>query len=199
MELQIERMRTDALRAYAGNAKEHSQEQVEQIAESIRQFGFNDPIAVWGKDNTVVEGHGRLAAAKLIGLAEVPVIRLDHLSDEQRRAYTLAHNQLTLNSGYDMDALRAELEAIDSIDMAAFDFSFADDDGGEGAEGFSVDDIEVYRSYERENDTREWFTSNFTFPAKDKEAITAYLQRNKARITEEIVAAAREEAARWAE
>ena len=199
MELQIERMRTDALRAYAGNAKEHPQEQVEQIAESIRQFGFNDPIAVWGKDNTVVEGHGRLAAAKLIGLAEVPVIRLDHLNDEERRAYTLAHNQLTLNSGYDMDALRAELEAIDSIDMAAFDFSFADDDEGGDGEQFSVDDIEVYRSYERENDTREWFTSNFTFPAKDKEAITAYLQRNKARITEEIVAAAREEAARWAE
>lgn len=195
MDLQIERIPVSAIRAYAGNAKEHPPEQVEQIAASIEEFGFNDPIAVWGKDNTVVEGHGRLAAARLLGIAEVPVIRLDHLTDEQRRAYTLAHNQLTLNSGYDMDALRAELEAIDSIDMAAFDFSFADEDeGGEGAERFSVDDIEVYRSYERENDTREWFTSNFTFPAADKERITAYLQKNKARITEEIIAAAREEA-----
>ena len=193
MELQIERMRTDALRAYAGNAKEHPQEQVEQIAESIRQFGFNDPIAVWGPDNTVVEGHGRLAAAKLIGIAEVPVIRLDHLNDEQRRAYTLAHNQLTMNSGYDMEALRAELEAIDGIDMAAFDFSFADDDAEDG-ESFSVDDIEAYRSYERENDNREWFTSNFTFPAAEKDRIMRYLQKNKARITEEIIAAAREEA-----
>ena len=192
--MEIEYMRTDALRAYAGNAKEHPPEQVDQIAESIRQFGFNDPIAVWGKDNTVVEGHGRLAAAKQIGITEVPVIRLDHLDDEQRRAYTLAHNQLTLNSGYDMDALRAELEAIDSIDMAAFDFSFADDDNEEDAERFSVDDIEVYRSYEREHDSREWFTSNFTFPAAEKEQITAYLQRNKARIIEEIIAAAREEA-----
>ena len=194
MDLQIERVPVSAIRAYAGNAKEHPQEQVEQIAESIKEFGFNDPIAVWGKDNTVVEGHGRLAAARFLGMTEVPVIRLDHLTDEQRRAYTLAHNQLTLNSGYDMDALRAELDAIESIDMAAFDFSFADDEGGDG-EQFSVDDIEVYRSYERENDTREWFTSNFTFPAADKERITAYLQKNKARITEEIIAAAREEAA----
>ena len=140
-----------------------------------------------------MEGHGRLAAAKLIGIAEVPVIRLDHLNDEQRRAYTLAHNQLTMNSGYDMEALRAELEAIDGIDMAAFDFSFADDDAEDG-ESFSVDDIEAYRSYERENDNREWFTSNFTFPAAEKDRIMRYLQKNKARITEEIIAAAREEA-----
>ena len=194
MEMQIERIRTDALRAYAGNAKEHPERQVEQIAQSIEEFGFNDPIAIWGPDNTVVEGHGRLAAAKRLGMEEVPVIRLDHLTDEQRRAYTLAHNQLTLNSGYDMDALRAELDAIDGIDMEQFDFSFADDESDEESEQFSVDDISIYRSYERENDSREWFTSNFTFPAAEKDAIMRYLQKNKARITEEIIAASREEA-----
>lgn len=194
MEMQIERIRTDALRAYAGNAKEHPERQVEQIAQSIKEFGFNDPIAIWGPDNTVVEGHGRLAAAKRLGMEEVPVIRLDHLTDEQRRAYTLAHNQLTLNSGYDMDALRAELDAIDGIDMEQFDFSFADDESSEEGEQFSVDDISIYRSYERENDSREWFTSNFTFPAAEKDAIMRYLQKNKARITEEIIAASREEA-----
>lgn len=191
--VKVTRMPVSALRAYAGNAKEHPREQIEQIAESIKEFGFNDPIAVWGPDNTIVEGHGRVQAAELLGMTEVPVIRLDHLTDEQRRAYTLVHNQLTLNSERDDEALRAELDAIDGIDMAAFDFSFADEAAeGEGAERFSVDDIEVYRSYERENDNREWFTSNFTFPAKEKEQITAYLQRNKARITEEIIAAARE-------
>ena len=189
--MKVIRIRVDALTAYAGNAKEHPPEQVEQIAESIRQFGFIDPIAVWGPDNTVVEGHGRVAAARLLGIEEVPAIRLDHLTDEQRRAYTLVHNQLTMTSGFDEEALRAELDAIESIDMAAFDFSFADDADGES---FSVDDIEVYRSYEREYDDREWFTSNFTFPRAMKEQITAYLQRNKARITEEIIAAAREEA-----
>lgn len=193
--VKVTRMPVSALRAYAGNAKEHPREQIEQIAESIKEFGFNDPIAVWGPDNTIVEGHGRVQAAELLGMTEVPVIRLDHLTDEQRRAYTLVHNQLTLNSEWDDEALRAELDAIDGIDMAAFDFSFADEaTEGEGAERFSVDDIEVYRSYERANDNREWFTSNFTFPAKEKEQITAYLQRNKARITEEIIAAAREEA-----
>ena len=191
--VEVTRMPVSALRAYAGNAKEHPREQVEQIAESIKEFGFNDPIAVWGPENTIVEGHGRVQAAELLGMTEVPVIRLDHLTDEQRRAYTLVHNQLTLNSEWDDAALRAELDAIDGIDMAAFDFSFADSEAEEG-ERFSVDDIEVYRSYERENDTREWFTSNFTFPAGMKDEITAYLQRNKARITEEIIAAAREEA-----
>lgn len=179
-----------ALRAYAGNAKKHPREQVEQIAESIREFGFLDPIAVWGPENTVVEGHGRLQAAELLGLEEVPVIRLDHLTDEQRRAYTLVHNQLTLNSGYDLDALQAELEAIEGIDMEAFDFSFAEE-----GEQFSADAIEVYRSYEAEYDDREWFTSNFTFPRAKKAEITEYLRRHKARITEEIVAAAEKEAA----
>lgn len=188
--MKVVQMRTDALTAYAGNAKAHTPEQIEQIAESIRQFGFNDPIAVWGPDNTIVEGHGRAQAAKLLGLATVPVIRLDHLTEEQRRAYMLVHNQLTLNTEWDADALQAELEAIDGIDMEAFDFSFADDaeDGGR----FSVDDVEVYRSYEQEHDDREWFTSNFTFPAAEKERITEYLKRHKARITEEIIAAARE-------
>ena len=190
--VEVTHMRVDALTAYAGNAKEHPQEQIEQIAESIKEFGFNDPVAVWGPDNTIVEGHGRVQAAKLLGIEEVPVIRLDHLTDEQRRAYTLVHNQLTLNSTWDADALRAELDAIDSIDMEAFDFSFADD--AEAGERFSVDDIEVYRSYERAHDDREWFTSNFTFPAEEKERITEYLKRHKARITEEIIAAAREEA-----
>ena len=188
-EIEVTRLRVDALHAYAGNAKEHPDEQVEQIAESIKQFGFVDPIAVWGDDNTIVEGHGRVQAAKLLGIAEVPAIRLDHLTDEQRRAYTLVHNQLTLNSGWDDEALRAELDAIDGIDMSAFDFGFADD----AEEQFSVDDIEVYRSYEADHDEREWFTSNFTFPAAKKEQIMKYLQRNKARITEEIIAASEEE------
>ena len=192
MDLKIEQLPVEALTPYAHNTRAHHAEDVGQIARSIERYGFNDPIAVWSDKNIIVEGHGRLMAAKSLGMTTVPVIRLDHLTDEQRRAYTLVHNQLTLNSEWDADALRAELEAIDGIDMDAFDFSFADD--AEDGERFSVDDIQQYRSYERENDNREWFTSNFTFPAKEKEQITAYLQKNKARITEEIIAAAREEA-----
>ena len=89
------------LQEYANNAKIHTGEQIEQIKASIREFGFNDPIGVWtnaeGKSE-VVEGHGRLTAALELGMETVPVIHLDSLTDEQRRAYTHVHNQVTLNT-----------------------------------------------------------------------------------------------------
>lgn len=122
MGLKIEYLTTDQLRPYANNAKLHPEDQVEQIANSIREFGFSDPIGIWG-ENEVVEGHGRLMAAIRLGLDKVPVIRLDHLTDEQRRAYALAHNQTTMTSGWDADKLLAELKDIGGgIDMSAFGF-----------------------------------------------------------------------------
>lgn len=125
MKLKIEYVKTEALRAYANNAKEHPAEQVEQIKKSIAQFGFNDPIAVW-HDNEVIEGHGRLIAATELGLDTVPVIRLDELSDEQRRAYMLAHNKLTMNSDFNLDLLALELDNITEIDMSDFGFENID-------------------------------------------------------------------------
>lgn len=116
MELKIEYVPVDTIRPYAGNAKLHPAEQVEQIKASIREFGFNDPIAVW--NNEVVEGHGRLIAATEMGMDEVPIIRLDDLTDEQRRAYILVHNKLTLNSGFDKSMLELELDALNTIDAA---------------------------------------------------------------------------------
>lgn len=127
---------------YAGNAKEHPEWQVEQIANSIDQFGFDDPIGVWhDKDGRpiIVEGHGRLLAAKQLGIEEVPVIALDHLDDEGRRAYTLAHNQTTLTSGFDEDMLSKELEKITDIDMG--DFGFGDGATLEDFEGVEEDDV----------------------------------------------------------
>ena len=82
---------------------------------------MNDPIAIWGKDNIIIEGHGRLMACKALGLTEVPIIRLDNLTDEQRRAYTLVHNQTTMNTGFDIDILTEELQNIE-IDMQEFGF-----------------------------------------------------------------------------
>ena len=120
--LKIEYLPIDKLRPYDKNAKEHPQEQVDQIVESIRQFGMNDPIGIWGDDNLIVEGHGRLLALQQMGETEAPTIRLDHMTDEQRRAYTLAHNKTTMNSGFDMELLHAELEELD-IDMGDFGFS----------------------------------------------------------------------------
>lgn len=121
MQLQVEYLPVDQLRPYENNAKLHPAEQIEQIKKSITEFGFNDPIAIWGGENTIVEGHGRVIAARELGIAEVPVIRLDELSDEQRKAYGLVHNKLTMNSGFDMDLLSLEIEDLD-IPMEQFGF-----------------------------------------------------------------------------
>lgn len=124
-ELVIELVSTDELIPYAGNAKLHPDEQIEQIAESIRQFGNNDPIAVWHNSDgalEIVEGHGRLLALKRLGIKEAPVIFLDHLSDNQRRAYTHIHNQLAMNTGFDIDLLKEELGRLDGFDMDVYGF-----------------------------------------------------------------------------
>jgi DNA modification methylase len=109
----------DRLRPYEKNARTHSAEQIAQIAASIQEFGFTNPILVDGADG-ILAGHGRLAAAKDMGLAEVPVIVLDHLSAAQRRAYILADNKLALNAGWDIDLLAGE---IGDLQLADFDLS----------------------------------------------------------------------------
>lgn len=120
MKLQIEYVGIDTIKPYKNNAKLHPIEQIEQIKKSIEQFGMDDPIGVW-KDE-IVEGHGRLIACKELGMKEVPIIRLDHLTDEERKAYTLAHNKLTMNSDFDLDILNDELDNILNINMEDFGF-----------------------------------------------------------------------------
>lgn len=112
---------------YENNAKVHTETQIKQIKNSIEQFGMNDPIAIWGDENIIVEGHGRLEALKQLGYEEVDCIRLDHLTDEERRAYTLAHNKLTMNTDFDFAKLQEELENISSIDMEELGFIEVDD------------------------------------------------------------------------
>lgn len=126
MELKVEYLSPGELKPYENNAKRHPAEQIEQIKRSIEEFGFNDPIAI-DKGNVVVEGHGRLIAAVELGLETVPVIRLNELTDEQRRAYTLVHNKLTMNSDFDTDILNLELDSID-LDMSQFGFDLDLDD-----------------------------------------------------------------------
>ncbi len=104
------------LTPYINNAKKHPEKQIHQIAESIKQFGFINPILVDDK-NIVIAGHGRLEAAKLIGMAEVPVILISHLSEEEARAYRLADNQLTMNTGYDDGLLKIELTELNALDL----------------------------------------------------------------------------------
>jgi len=109
------------------NAKDHPQWQIEQIKNSIEQFGNLDPIGVWGDDNLIVEGHGRYEALKDLGYHEAECIRLDWLTEEERKAYALAHNKLTMNSGFIPDALDMTLAAIGEIDMSQFGFEIPEE------------------------------------------------------------------------
>lgn len=119
--MKIEKIRISDLKPYENNAKIHTPEQVEQIKKSIQEFGFNDPIAV-DEHNMVIEGHGRLLALQAMGWTEVDCIRLDGMTDDQKRAYIHVHNQLTMNTGFDLDLLEQELRTIEGIDMAFFGF-----------------------------------------------------------------------------
>ena len=121
-ELRIEYHDPNELKPYENNARDHKDVDIEAIRESIREFGFNDPIGIWSDENLIVEGHGRQMAAIAEGLDSVPCIRLDHLTDEQRRAYALAHNKTAELSMWDFSKLEIELAGIQEIDMSAFGF-----------------------------------------------------------------------------
>ena len=118
--LKIEYTNIDNIKPYSNNAKEHPEEQIEQIKKSIQEFGMNDPLQLW--NNEIVAGHGRYLACKELGINEVPIIRLDHLTDEERKAYNLVHNKLTMNSDFNIDILNKELGMIESIDMTDYGF-----------------------------------------------------------------------------
>lgn len=139
--MEIVKININNLKPYKNNAKVHTPEQIEQIKKSIQEFGMNDPIAVWGKDNLIVEGHGRLEALKQLGYNQVDCIRLDHLTDEERKAYTLAHNKLTMNTDFDFDILNEELENITDIDMSdfGFDLDFEDEEKEVEEDDFDID------------------------------------------------------------
>lgn len=129
------------IQPYENNAKIHTPEQIEQIKNSIVEFGFNDPIAI-DEDNVIIEGHGRLQAVQELGWEEVECIRLLHLTEEQKRAYIIAHNKLTMNTGFDMQKLKGELTFLkevnyditltgfemDEIDLNATEIEFKEDD-----------------------------------------------------------------------
>ena len=102
---------TEVLKPYENNPRQHSEAQLDRLVRSIKEFGFTNPILI-DDDCNVIAGHGRLLAAELMGLAQVPTITLGHLTAEQRRAYVIADNQLALNSTWDDDVLQAELQAL---------------------------------------------------------------------------------------
>lgn len=118
----IEWLSVDNLIPYAKNARTHSDEQVAQIAGSIKEFGFNNPVLV-DKDNSIIAGHGRLMAARKLGMDKVPVVQLEHMTEAQRKAYVLADNRIALNSGWDTSMLSLELQELkDDIDLSLLGF-----------------------------------------------------------------------------
>lgn len=121
--LKVEYLDIDKLKMYENNAKLHQDEDINAIKKSIELFGFDDPIGIWSDENVIVEGHGRLIAAKKLKMKKVPVIRLDHLSDEERKAYALAHNKITELSEWENEILNLELDDLSTIfDMSEFGF-----------------------------------------------------------------------------
>lgn len=122
--LKVEMRALDALVPYARNARTHSAAQVAQIAASVREFGWTNPLLV-AADGTVIAGHGRLLAARQLGMQEVPCIVLDHLTESQRRALVIADNRLALSAGWDEDMLAVELRQLidDGFAMPTLGFS----------------------------------------------------------------------------
>lgn len=146
--MQIEKIKVDEIIPYADNAKLHPERQIEQIRSSIIEFGFNDPIAI-DENNVVIEGNGRLMAIKDLGFKEVDCIRIEGLTEDQKRAYILVHNQLTMNTGFDIEILNRELEKIKGIDMKQFDFELDFDfdndiDTGDGTKYTQKVDVPQY-------------------------------------------------------
>lgn len=129
-DLTLEHIAVDDLIPYALNSRTHSDEQVNQIAASIKEFGFTNPVLI-DEDGGIIAGHGRVMAARKLGMGTVPCITLAYLTPAQKKAYVIADNQLALNAGWDIDTLRVEVEALQEMDfdlpMLGFDSKVLDE------------------------------------------------------------------------
>jgi DNA modification methylase len=157
-DLQVQQWPVEKLIPYARNARTHSEEQVAQVAASITEFGWTNPILV-GADGVIIAGHARLLAARKLRLREVPVIVLDHLSETQRRALVLADNRLALSAGWDEEMLRVELE---SLKEESFDLDIV---------GFTAEELEAILAGPEE--TRDGLTDEDAVPDEQEAVVSA--------------------------
>jgi len=119
--IKIKEKLVDELIPYENNAKLHPQKQIDQIINSINKFGFNDPIGI-DENGMILTGHGRVIACKQMGMKTVPTVRLDHMTNQEKKAYILAHNKLTMNTDFDIEVLNSELEELGDFEMEEFGF-----------------------------------------------------------------------------
>jgi len=163
----IEQISPDKLIPYINNARTHSQHQVAQVAASIREFGFTNPVLI-DKDNGVIAGHGRIQAAQKLGLKEVPCIRLEHLTAAQKKAYIIADNKHALNAGWNEELLALELAELGDM---GFDLELT---------GFELDEIDELLGEEDENPYTNKVTIPVYEPTGEKPAISEMFDDFKA-------------------
>ena len=184
-DLQIEYIDINRLEPYERNSRKHDRRDIESIKASITEFGFSDPIGIWSDHNVIVEGHGRLEAAKELGLVKVPCIRLDHMTDEQRRAYAIAHNKVAELSEWDFRVLDSELAGITEIDMGQFGFYETEAEELERkkkdfeermASGELYDDSEEYQEFLAKFEAKKTTDDCYTPPIV-YEAVADYVER----------------------
>jgi ParB family chromosome partitioning protein len=171
----LEQIPTGDLVPYARNAKRHDENQIAKLAGSIREYGFTNPVLVDGQDPpTIIAGHGRVLAAQRLGLDSVPCIRLSHLTDSQRRAYTLADNRLAeIGGGWDEDLLKLELAALggEGIDLDALGF------GEDFTEAFDVEETGMPEL--ADGDKQPFQQITFTLHDEQAEAVQAAISKAK--------------------
>lgn len=170
--LQIIYLPPGDLKPYEKNARKHAPDDIEAIKKSILEDGFNDPIGIWGENNVIVEGHGRQIAALELGLDEVPCIRLDHMTDDQRRDYAIRHNRTAELSAWDFSALEEEIAAleIEGHDFTDLGFILGQTEKGSFEDFFTAvpterpDEVKTGESHEKPAENRiqcphcgEWF------------------------------------------
>jgi hypothetical protein len=172
-QLRITYKKTADLLPYANNSRTHSDAQIEQLARSIKEFGFTNPVLLDGQ-NGIIAGHGRVMAAEKLGEAEVPTIELSHLSEDQKRAYVIADNKLALNAGWDEQMLALELE---DLREAGFDMSLLGFEQQELGSIFGRDDAETeeLKAYSSKIDTPIYT------PKGDKPDIASLTDNSKAK------------------
>lgn len=191
--MKVEKVKVIEVVPYTNNAKEHPQEQIDKIKASIKEFGFNDPIAI-DEDNVVIEGHGRLIALQQLGEEYVDVIRIEHLTEVQKKQYVIAHNKLCMDTGFDMEILALEIEAIrvkdGDLDITGFnldeikDINLSLGEEIEEIEEDEVPEIDMERKpYSREGDL--WILGKHKLLCGDatkKEAVEKLMGEEKAQL-----------------